>query len=315
MIPTVIFISLISFVIIELPPGDYVDTYITELEMEGGVADYVIENIRAQYNLDKPWVYRYIKWFFGFIQGDFGFSLAWNQPVRKLIGNRIMLTVAISLSSMLFMWAVAIPIGIYSAIKQYSMGDYIVTLLGFLGLSIPNFLLALLLMYFSYVFFGTGIGGLFSSNYVNAPWSLGKFIDLLQHLWIPAVVVGTAGTAGVIRILRANLLDELRKPYVITARAKGVSERKLLFKYPVRIAINPFISTIGWSLPQLISGAVITSMVLALPTSGPLFLQSLLQQDMYLAGSFVMIFAILTVIGTLISDILLAVVDPRIRIE
>ena len=315
MVPTLIVISIISFLIIDLPPGSYVDSYVAELAQTEHVEPEVIANLRARYGLDKPIYVRYFRWISQFVQGNFGFSLAWNLPVRSLIGQRLALTIVVSLASTIFAWVVAFPIGVLSAVKQYSFYDNFATLVGFLGLAIPNFLLALILMFFSYRFFGGGIGGLFSAEYASAPWSIAKFIDFLKHLWIPMVVVGTAGTAGLIRILRANLLDELRKAYVVSARSHGVPEGKLLFKYPIRIAINPFISTVGWLLPQMISGATITAIVLALPTAGPLFLVALRQQDMELAGSFVMLTATLTVIGTLISDILLAIVDPRIRYE
>ena len=244
-----------------------------------------------------------------------GYSLAWHQPVRDLIGARLLMSFLISFAALMFTWVVAFPIGIYSAVKQYSLGDYFFTFTGFLGLAIPNFLLALILMYLAYKYLDTGVGGLYSKEYQGAPWSFGKVIDLLKHLAIPIVIIGTAGTAGTIRVMRANLLDELQKPYVITARAKGLQYWKLILRYPVRLALNPFISTVGWVLPSLIAGETIVSVVLSLPTAGPLFLQALLEEDMYLAGSFVLLAASLTVIGTLLSDILLAVIDPRIRYE
>ena len=315
MVPTLAIISVISFIIIELPPGDFLTYYIQTQEEMGGVSQEIVDGLRARYGLDQPWSTRYLKWIFRFVQGDFGYSLALRQPVKNLIAERLMLTMVISLSSLLFAWGMAVPIGVYSAVHQYSVGDYLFTFIGFIGLAVPNFMLALILMYFSYQIFGTGIGGLYSQQYLLAPWSFGKVLDLLKHLWVPMIVVGTAGTAATIRIMRANLLDELRKTYVITARVKGLSEVSLLMKYPVRAAINPLISTIGWLLPYLISGATITSVVLGLPTAGPLFLQALRVQDMFLAGSFVMILAALTVIGTLVSDILLAVIDPRIRFD
>jgi len=298
-----------------LPPGDYVSTVVNRLRATGDVPEYVIENLRNQYGLGKPWYYRYWKWISRFVQGDLGYSLAWHQPVGPLIGRRLLLSITVSLSSLLFVWVVAFPIGIYSAVRQYSAGDYIFTALGFLGLSIPNFLLALLIMYLAYKYLDVSVGGLFSVEYQQAAWSWGKAWDLLQHLIIPMIVVGLSGTAGTIRVMRANLLDELKRPYVATAQAKGLRKRKLILKYPVRLALNPFISTVGWALPGLISGSTIVSVVLALPTAGPLFLQSLLEEDMYLAGSYVMLTALLTVIGTLLSDILLAGVDPRIRYE
>ena len=312
MIPTLIVISVISFIVIELPPGDYVTTQLLQMEQQQ-ISEEVIENLRHRYGLNKPIYTRYLLWASNFVRGNFGYSLSWNKPVRELLSARLAFTVLISLSALLFTWAVAIPIGIYSAVRQYSVGDFFWTFIGFLGLAIPNFMLALILMFMSFKYFGISVGGLFSEQYQMAAWSWGKILDLLSHLWIPMIVVGTAGTASLIRIMRANLIDELKKPYVDMARSKGVGETKLIFKYPVRIAINPFISTIGWLLPSLISGATITAVVLGLPTAGPLFLGALRRQDMQLAGAFVMLTATLTVIGTLISDILLAVVDPRIR--
>ncbi len=312
---TLIAISIISFIIIQLPPGDYLNTYIANLESAGEqVNRELIEALRIQYGLDKPLYVQYYKWITGIIfRGDFGFSFEWKQPVSKLIGERLALTLAVSVSSLLFSWIVAFPIGIYSAVKKNSAGDYFFTSLGFLGLSTPNFMLALVLMYFTVKIFGFSVGGLFSPEYILAPWSRAKFLDLLKHLWIPMVVVGTSGTAGLIRQMRNNLLDELGKPYVVAAKSKGLSTTQLLFKYPVRLAIIPFISTVGWTLPKMISGSAVTSVVLSLPTTGPLLLRALQSQDMYLAGSFTMLLAFLTVIGTFISDILLMLVDPRIK--
>ncbi len=315
MIPTLTVISVISYIIIELPPGDYVSTYINQLTETGDVPAHVIENLRNQYGLNQPWYVRYLKWITRFVRGDMGYSLAWHMPVRDLIGARLLLSFLISFSALMFTWVVAFPIGIYSAVKQYSLGDYLFTFTGFLGLAVPNFLLALILMYLAYKYLDTSVGGLFSREYDGEPWSFGKIIDLLKHMAIPMVVIGTAGTAGTIRVMRANLLDELQKPYVMTARAKGLQYWKLILRYPVRLALNPFISTVGWVLPSLIAGETIVSVVLSLPTAGPLFLQALLEEDMYLAGSFVMLAASLTVVGTLLSDILLAVIDPRIRYE
>jgi peptide/nickel transport system permease protein len=316
MIPTLILISMISFVIIQLPPGDYLTTYVIQLEQSGQKVD---ESERAslekRYGLGQPIYVQYFKWISGFPRGDFGESFGWNQPVGKLVGERLALTVVISFVTLLFTWGLAIPIGIYSATHQYSIFDYVLTLLGFIGLATPDFLLALIFMFISFYYFGGGVGGLFSHEFVEAPWSIAKVVDLLRHLWIPVIVLGLSGTAGVIRVMRGNLLDELHKPYVITARAKGLTERKLTFKYPVRVAINPLISTAGWLLPSLVSGATIVSVVLSLPTTGPLLLRALLSQDMYLAGTFIMLLAFLTVIGTFISDVLLAWVDPRIRFE
>ena len=314
MIPTLAVISIISFVVIELPPGDYVTIQVMQMEAQQ-VSPETIENLRHQYGLDRPLHERYFRWVGNFVRGDFGYSLSWNKPVREMIGGRLGLTIVVSLSALLFTWAIAIPIGAYAALRQYSIGDYLFTFVGFLGLSVPNFMLALILMFVAYKYMGISVGGLFSETYQSAAWSWGKVFDLLAHLWIPMIVVGTAGTAGLIRIVRANLLDELGKPYVVTARAKGLKEFKLLFKYPLKIAINPLVSSIGWLLPSLISGATITAVVLGLPTAGPLFLGALKRQDMQLAGAFVMLTSSLTVIGTLLSDILLAVIDPRIRYE
>jgi len=314
MIPTLWIISIIAFVIIQLPAGDYLTSYMANLQASGDAIDLqMIQVLRDRYGLDKPMYQQYAKWIWNFIQGDMGQSFEANRPVSELIGDRLLLTFVVSFTSLIFVFVVAIPIGIYSATHQYTAGDYIFTVVGFLGLATPNFLLALVLLYVAFAFFGQSVGGLFSPDFIEASWSLAKVWDLLKHLWIPVFVVGTAGTAGRIRVMRANLLDELKKQYVITARAKGLNETKLLFKYPVRMAINPMISTIGWLLPQLISGATITSVVLSLPTTGPLLLRALRNQDMYLAGSFVLLLSTLTVIGTLISDLLLAWVDPRIR--
>jgi len=309
-------VSVVAFIIIQLPPGDYVTSYVAALEAIGEpVQEEQIMALRKQYGLDLPIYFQYFKWLWNMFHGDFGQSFAWNKPVNQLLVERLPLTVVVSLSTLLFTYAIAIPIGIYSATHQYSFGDYTLTIIGFAGLATPNFLLALILMFLFYKYFGLSIGGLFSSEYLRASWSIGKFVDMLKHLPVPIIVIGTAGTAGLIRIMRGCLLDELRKQYVITARAKGVAERILLFKYPVRVAINPIISTIGWTLPRIVSGGTITAIVLSLPTVGPLLYDALLDQDMYLAGSSVMILSFLTVIGTLISDILLVLVDPRIRYE
>ncbi len=316
MIPTLIVISIISFAIIQLPPGDFLSTYIAQLTEAGAdVDDATIMALNRRYGLDRPIYVQYWYWVRGMLRGDFGQSFEWNRPVRTLIWGRLGLTLAVSLITLLFTWIVAIPIGIYSATHQYSAGDYLATFLAFIGVAIPNFLLALVLMWISFSYFGQSVGGLFSPQYIDAAWSWDKFVDMLSRIWIPVVVIGTAGTAGLMRTLRANLLDELGKPYVDTARAKGVSERRLLYKYPVRVALIPFISTVGWMLPLLISGETITAVVLNLPTTGPLLLRALQSQDMYLAGSFIMMLSFLTVIGTLISDILLAWLDPTIRYE
>jgi len=316
MIIVLLIVSVVAFIIIQLPPGDYLTTLIENLRASGiQVDEEMIRSLEKQYGLNLPVYAQYFKWMWNMLHGDFGRSFQWNEPVSKLIGERLMLTVTISIVTMLFTYFVAIPIGIYSATHQYSIADYSFTVVGFAGLATPNFLLALVLMFVFYKYFGLSAGGLFSIGYELAPWSLGKVIDMLKHLPIPIIVIGTAGTAGLIRVMRGCLLDELQKQYVITARAKGVSERSLLFKYPVRIAINPIVSTIGWTLPLIVSGETITAIVLSLPTTGPLLFQALMTQDMYLAGSTVMFLTSLTVIGTLISDILLVWLDPRIRYE
>ena len=316
MFPTMILISFISFSIIQLPPGDYLTSYIAALGETGETVDEAqAAALRARYNLDQPFMVQYWRWLWGMFQGDLGMSFEWNRPVTELIGERLFLTTVISIATLLMTWALAIPIGIYSAVKQYSLPDYCFTFLGFIGLATPNFLLALVFMYIGYSVFGVSAGGLFSPEFQSADWSFAKFMDLLGHLWIPVVVIGTSGTAGLIRVMRANLLDELRKQYVMTARAKGVRYWKLLMRYPVRVALNPLISTVGWVLPGIVSGATITSVVLGLPTTGPLLLRALMNQDMYLAGSMVMMLSLLTLIGTLISDVLLLWLDPRIRYE
>lgn len=315
-IPILFVISIISFIIMQAPPGDYLTSYIAQLTASGQAIDQSeIEALRLRYGLDQPAYIQYWRWISRFVQGDFGFSFEWNLPVRNLIGQRLLLTIVISVTTLLFTWIVALAIGVYSAVKQYSFFDYTFTTLGFLGLATPNFMLALILMYVSYAYFGQSVGGLFSPQYADAPWSWSKAVDLLKHLWIPVIVIGTAGTAGLMRIMRANLLDELKKPYVVTAQAKGVPRWRALFKYPFRVAINPFLSTIGWLLPALISGEIIVSIVLGLPTTGPLYLRALQNQDMFLAGSFLMFVAILTVVGTLVSDLLLALADPRVRYD
>ena len=310
-------ISVASFIIIQLPPGDYAISYITQQAAFGGgaVTEESIAALRKQYGLDQPIYFQYLRWMRRLLRGDFGMSFQWNKPISELIGERLPLTIMLSFLALIFSYIVAIPIGIYSATHQYSVGDYFFTAVGFAGMATPNFLLALMLMLFFYKYFGLSIGGLFSLEYAVSSWSLAKFVDLIKHLPVPIIVIGTAGTAWLIRVMRGCLLDELRKQYVITARAKGVSERKLLFKYPVRVAINPIISTIGWTLPVIVSGETITAIVLALPTVGALLYKALLSQDMYLAGSLIMLLGFLTVIGTFISDILLVWLDPRIRYE
>lgn len=311
---TLVVVSVISFAIIQLPPGDFLTAYIERLEESGLTRDQaVVESLKKRYGLDQPVYVQYGKWVWGMLHGDFGQSFLFNRPVGELIWERLGLTVAVSFAAMIFNWVVALPIGIYTAVRQYSIGDYVFTFIGFIGLAIPNFMLALILMWLAFSLFGANVGGLFSAEYADAPWTWGKVVDMLKHLWLPMVVLGMAGTAGLIRIMRANLLDELRRPYVITARAKGLTESRLIRKYPVRVAINPFISTIGWSLAGLVGGETIVSIVLGLPTTGPLLFRALMMQDMYLAGTFIMMLSALTVVGTLISDVLLAWVDPRIR--
>lgn len=314
MIPTLLAISVLTFVIIQLPPGNYLETLIADLKAAGEPADLQkVEFLRQQFGLDQPLPVQYWRWLTGLLHGDLGYSFEYDRPVSEIIGERLVLTLVVSFGAILLTWVVAFPIGVYSATHQYSWGDHGLTFLGFLGLATPNFLLALVLMFVSYTWFGVSVGGLFSPELQEAPWSWAKVVDLLNHLWIPVVVIGTSGTAGMIRRLRANLLDELRKPYVVTARAKGLPPGRVLLKYPLRIALNPFISDIGDLLPQVISGSVIVSIVMSLPTTGPMLLRALRTQDMYLAGSFLMLLAILTVVGVFLSDLALAVLDPRIR--
>ena len=317
MLPFLIAVSFLSFVLIQLPPGDYVTTYIATLAASNEVVDQnTAADLRSRFGLDQPMVVQYWKWITNILfHGDFGLSFEWQQPVGDLIWERMALTLLLTLSALLVTWGVALPVGVFSAVKKYSIADYLVTGMSFLGLAIPSFLLALVLMYVAAVHFGQSVGGLFSEQYLTAPWSLGKVGDLLEHLWIPVVILAVSGTASLIRVMRANMLDELHKPYVTTARAKGLSEFALLVKYPLRLALNPFISTIAWLLPNLVSGSIIVAIVLSLPTAGPLLLQSLMSQDMYLAGAFILLICMLTVLGSLVSDILLALVDPRIRLE
>src|SRR5215471_15188118 len=289
---TVWVISMVSFAIIQLPPGDYVTSYVAQLMASGTlVTQEEADNLRAQYGLDKPVYVQYAKWMWLVFHGNFGVSMEWKRPVTEVIGDRLLLTALLAFTAVIFTWILAIPIGIYSAVRQYSLGDYAFTCMGFIGLAIPNFLLALVTMYLAFAYFGASVGGLFSTEYLDAPWSWARVQDLLKHLWIPAIILSTAGTAHLIRILRANL------------------------KYPVRVALNPFISTVGYTLPYLVSGSIIVSIVLSLPTVGPLLLKALLAQDMFLAGTIVLLLGVMTVIGTLISDILLVWIDPRIRLE
>jgi len=316
MIVLLFVISIVSFIIIQLPPGDYLSAYIAQLRMSGQRLDEAqIASLTRQYGLDLPIYQQYFKWIWNILRGNLGRSFQWNRPVDELLAERLPITLIISSLTLIFTYVMAVPIGIYSAIRQYSIFDYAFIVIGFIGLAVPNFLLALVLMYLFYRFFGISPMGLFSPAYVDASWSMAKFLDMLSHIWVPIIVIGTAGTAGIIRVMRGCLLDELNRQYVITARAKGVSERRLLFKYPVRMAINPIISTVGWILPGIFSGGAITAIVLRLPTIGPLLLDALIVQDMYLAGSIVLILCFLTIVGTFISDILLALADPRIRYE
>ena len=316
MVLVLVAVSVCGFAIIQLPPGDFLTDYIAALQMRGTSVDQAeIEALRHQYGLDRPLYAQYLRWMSKIVRGDMGWSFSYRRPVSDLLQERLPMTVLISVLSLLFVYVVAVPIGIYSATHQYSVADYGFTVFGFFGLATPNFLLALVLMMLFFYLFDLNIGGLFSIQYVNAPWSFAKFLDLLGHLPVPIIVLGTAGTAGLIRVLRGSLLDELSKQYVITARAKGLAEQRLLFKYPVRVAVNPIISTVGWLLPEIVSGETIVAIVLGLPTIGPLVFNSLLSQDMFLAGSTIMLLSFLAVVGTLISDLLLVWVDPRIRFE
>ena len=316
MIPTLLTISVLVFIIIQLPEGDYLTSQIAELEAQGEkVSRQEVAYLRHQYGLDRTPVEQYFVWLFGMLHGDFGYSFEYNLPVSQVVGDRLLLSFVLSFATILFTWAVAFPIGVYSATHQYSWGDHGLTLIGFLGLATPNFLLALVLLYFANVVFGTSVGGMMDPQFMDKPMSLAKLGSVLEHLWIPVVVIGTSGTAGMIRRLRANLLDELQKQYVVTARAKGLPPFRALMKYPLRMALNPFIADIGNLLPQVVSGAAIVSVVLSLPTTGPMLLSALQSQDMYLAGSFLMFLSVLTVVGMFLSDLALAALDPRIRLE
>lgn len=315
MVPTLLLISVVAFVIIQLPPGDFLSTLVArEMARSSTFDPAYLEALKRRYALDESIFVQYWSWISNILfEGNFGHSFQHNQSVSSLLGERLPLTVAISFSTMIIGWLVSLPLGVYSAVRKYTFGDYIVTTFAFFAVAVPNFLAALVIAYIQFKHFGASVGGLFSPEYVNAPWNLGKILDLMGHLWAPILVLGLGGIAGTIRIMRANLLDELSKPYVVTARSKGVPERRLVWKYPVRIALNPFISTIGWALPGIIGGEIIVSQILGLQTTGPLLLGALESQDMYLAGSIILILSVLTVIGTLISDLLLGVVDPRIR--
>ena len=315
MIPTLLVISFLIFAIIQAPPGDYLSSYLAELQSQGeAVNPQKIEYLRKQYGLDRPFYEQYFIWVTNLLQGDMGYSFEFSLPVSQVVGDRLALTAVVSVATVLFVWLVSFPIGIYSATHQYSLGDYGLSIVGFIGMATPSFLLALVMLYFANVWFGTSIGGLMDPVYLDQPWSWGKVESVLAHLWLPVVVIGASGTASQIRRLRANLLDELQKQYVVTARAKGLSRGRLLVKYPLRLSLNPFIADIGTLLPEMVSGAVIVSVVLSLPTTGPMLLDALRSQDMVLAGSFLMFMAFLTVIGVFLSDLALAALDPRIRL-
>ena len=313
---TVWAVSVLAYVVIQLPPGDYITSYIAQMSASGSaVSEQEAKMLREQYGLDQPIYIQYIRWMSMVLRGNFGMALEYGRPVAEVIGDRLWLTMIVSGAAILFTWLVALPIGVYSAVRQYSFGDYVATFIGFIGLAVPSFMLALILMYLGFKYFNASIGGLFSEQFAEAPWSLAKLWDLTKHLPLPAVVLGLAGTAQLIRIMRANLLDELGRPYVMTARARGLSEARLIIKYPVRVALNPFASTIGYLLPYVVSGSIIVSLVLSLPTVGPLLLKALIAQDMFLAGTIVLMLGVMTVIGTFLSDLLLLWIDPRIRFE
>jgi peptide/nickel transport system permease protein len=311
---TLAVISVLAFVIIQLPPGDFVDTYIANLSASGSaVSQAEAEALRQLYGLDQPIWVQYFKWVSRILVGDFGESMEWRRPVSEVIGDRLWMTVLISFFALILTWGIALPIGIVSAVRQYSVADYVFTFVSFIGLAIPNFLLALVIMYVAFRYFGANVGGLFSAEFELAPWSLAKVWDLIKHLPLPGLILALAGTAQLVRIMRANLLDELRKPYVVTARAKGLPENRVILKYPVRAALNPFASTIAYLFPYLVSGSVIVSIVLSLPTVGPLLVKALIAQDMFLAGTIILLLGALTVVGTFISDLVLMWIDPRIR--
>lgn len=313
-IPILFGISVISFMIIQLPPGDYLTTYVNNLRSQGDmISDEQVKALEQQYGLDQPVYIQYWKWITNFVRGDMGQSFYWNKPVRTLIGERIALSMAVALFSLILTYAIAIPVGLFSATRQYTLTDNILTVAAFIGVGLPSFLIALVLMYYGARYLGLSAGGLFSPEYLDAPWSWGRVVDLLKHMWLPAIVIGVSGTAGTIRVMRATTLDELSRPYVEAARARGLKEITAVLRYPARVALNPIMSTIGWQLPAIVSGETIVSLVLGLPTCGPLLYTALITQDMYLAASFIMILSTLTVIGTLLSDLLLAWIDPRIR--
>jgi peptide/nickel transport system permease protein len=317
LLPFLLFVfSVVVFAIVQAPPGDFLTSYVAQLASSGtSISAEHIEALRREYGLDQPMWIQYLRWMENVLRGNLGLSLEYQRPNSELIGEVLVLTIVLAMFSFVFTWAIAVPAGIYSATHQRSVLDYALTVINYVGVATPNFLLALVLMWVAFAYLGIGVTGLFSSEYQVAPWSVGRVIDLLKHVWLPAVVLGVAGTARLTRVMRANLLDELNKPYVVTARAKGLSEWRLVLRYPVRLALNPLVSTIGWYLPQLFSGSLIVATVMNLPNIGPLLLRALINQDMYLAGAILLIYCFLTIIGTLISDILLAWLDPRIRME
>lgn len=317
MVPTVIAISVMTFTIMQLAPGDFLTSLMAGMASQGeSISQASIDALRDRYGLGQPAHVQYLKWVSGIVlRGDFGQSFEWNRPVASLIWDRMGFTVLLSLGTLTFTWIFAFAVGVFSAVRRYTFGDYVLSFLAFIGLAVPGFLIALVLLYVSARFFNQSVGGLFSPQFVEAPWTGARVVDLLEHLWIPIVIIGLSQTASLVRIMRANLLDELHKPYVVTARAKGLPEHRLLMKYPVRMALNPFVSTVGWSLPALVSGEAVVAIVLSLPTTGPLLVRALQSKDMYLAGSFILLLSTLTVIGTLISDVMLAWLDPRIRYQ
>jgi peptide/nickel transport system permease protein len=317
LLPLLLFIfSVIAFALVQAPPGDFLTSYIATLASSGSSVDAAqVEALKQTYGLDQPLYIQYLKWTGNILQGNLGMSLEWQRPNTELIGERLLLTVLLAGFSFIFTWLMAIPIGIISATRQYSIFDYAFSVLNYIGVATPNFMLALVLMWLAFSYFGISVTGLFSSEFVDAPWSWARVVDLLKHIWLPMIILGVEGTARLARVMRANLLDELKKPYMEMARAKGMPEWKLVLKYPVRLAINPLVSTMGWYLPALFSGSVVLATVMNLPTIGPLLLRALISQDMYLAGSIILIFCVLAILGTLISDILLAWLDPRIRVE
>ena len=308
--------SFVIFVIIQAPPGDFLTAYVATLASSGSsISADQIAALRHQYGLDQPFVVQYFLWMQNLFHGDFGLSLEYQRPNADLIIEQIGLTIALALFSFVLTWAISVPAGIYSATHPRSLGDHVLTVINYVGVATPNFMLALILMWLAFAYFDISITGLYSPEFVDAPWSLARVGDLLGHIWLPALVLGIAGTARLSRIMRANLLDELNKPYVVTARAKGMKEWRLVLRYPVRLAFNPLVSTIGWYLPALFSGSLIVATVMNLPNIGPLLLRALINQDMYLAGGILLIYSFLTIVGTLLSDVLLALIDPRIRVE